>query len=94
MTGFNGLANAGRCWPLLTHAQIVYDDDLSRLQRRGQLLGDVPLERFRIHGSLNHPRHLQALRSERGHQRRVFAVIAGHGSRGPSVMRRPTIEPS
>ncbi len=72
VAGFQSLANAGR----FVDAQIIQHDNLPRLERWRELLGDVPDKRVRIHGSLNHPGHLQASRRERRDQRRVRTVVA------------------
>ncbi len=87
--GFQGLANAGG----LVDAQIIQHHDLARLQRRRQLLRNVPFEGGGIHRSLNHPGLVQTIRRERCHQRGVLAMVTRHGSGGSVVMRCPAVEP-
>ncbi len=87
---------ASMAWRMLAGlvgAQIVQHDHLPRPQRRRQLLGDVPGERLRIHGSLDQPGLVQPIGGERGHQRGVLAVVARDRAGGPLVMRRPAIQP-
>ncbi len=89
VASFHGLANAGG----LVDTQIIQHHDLSRPQRRRQLLRDVPHERRRIHRPLDHPGHVHAVGGERRHQRGVLAVVAWHRAGGSLVMRCPAVEP-
>ena len=84
---FNGKANTVG----FVGAQIVQHDDLSRSQRRRELLGDIPFKRRSIHCPLDQPGLVHTVGSERGDQREVLAVVARDRSSGPPIMRRPAI---